>query len=172
MIFQILSFLFPSLKSKNRTGYSFVSSFFGIICCTKTYYTLSDLYAINIYIYVVTADFFFLYVITADFCFVACTSYQSWAHATTVATIEHCFQQGFQSRPVLRRLRLRECFISSRLRLLLLVKENIILEFFKTDNELSKIRSYTCTSTCRSRFMFTLEKTSNDVKFHVTLVNY
>ena len=158
MIFQILSFLFPSLKSKNRTGYSFVSSFFGIICCTKTYYTIYIVWSVcNKYIYLVTADFFFLYVITADFCFVACTSYQSWAHATTVATIEHCFQQGFQSRPVLRRLRLREFFIPSRLRLLLLVKENIILEFFKTDNVLSKIRSYTCTSTCRSRFMFTLE---------------
>ena len=77
---------------------------------------------------------------------------------------------GFRSRPVLGRLRLREFFIRSRLRLL--VKENIILEFFKTDYELSKIRSNTCTSTCRSYFMFTLEKTSNDVKFHVIFVNY
>ena len=44
-------------------------------------------------------------------------------------------------------LRLREFFIRSRLRLL--VKENIILEFLKTDYELSKTRSNTCTSTCR-----------------------
>ena len=61
---------------------------------------------------------------------------------------------GFRSRPVFGRLRL-------------LVKENIILEFLKTDYELSKIRSNTCTgtgtSTCRSYFMFTLEKKSNDV---------
>ena len=59
-----------------------------------------------------------------------------------------------------------------RLRLRLQVKKNIILEFYKTDYELSKIRSNTCTSTCRSYFMFTLEKTSNDVKFHVIFVNY
>ena len=38
-------------------------------------------------------------------------------------------------------------FFRSRLRLL--VKENIILEFLKTDYELSKTRSNTCTSTCR-----------------------
>ena len=44
---------------------------------------------------------------------------------------------GFRSRPVLGRLRL-------------LVKENIILEFFKTDYEQSKIRFNTCTSTYRS----------------------
>ena len=68
------------------------------------------------------------------------------------------------------RLRLREFFIRSRLRFL--VKENKMLEFFKTDYKLSKIRSNTCTSTCRSYFMFTLEKTSNDVKFHVIFVNY
>ena len=63
-------------------------------------------------------------------------------------------------------------FIWSRLRLL--VKENIILDFFKTDYELSKIRSNTCTSTCRLYFMFALEKKSksNDVKFHVIFVNY
>ena len=30
----------------------------------------------------------------------------------------------------------------------------------------------TGTSTCRSYFMFTLEKTSNDVKFHSIFVNY
>ena len=41
---------------------------------------------------------------------------------------------GFQSRPVLGRLRLREFFIRSRLRLL--VKENIMLEFLKTGYEL------------------------------------
>ena len=70
------------------------------------------------------------------------------------------------------RLRLREFFIRSRLRLRLLVKENIIFELLKTDYELSKIRSNTCTSTCMSYFMFTLEKTSNDVKFHVLFVNY
>ena len=68
---------------------------------------------------------------------------------------------GFRSRPVLGRLRLR-----------LLVKDNIILEFLKTDYELSKTRSNTCPSTCRSYFMFTLEKTSNDVKLHVIFVNY
>ena len=53
-------------------------------------------------------------------------------------------------------------------------KENIDLDFFKTDYELSKIRSNTCTSTCRLYFMFTLEKKSksNDVKFHVIFVNY
>ena len=77
---------------------------------------------------------------------------------------------GFRSRPVLGRLRLREFFFRSRLRLLL--KENIILDFFKTDYKLSKLRSNTCTSTCRSYFLFTLEKTSNDVKFHVIFVNY
>ena len=54
----------------------------------------------------------------------------------------------------------------------LLVKENIIFEFLKTDYQLSKIRSNTCTSTCRSYFMFTLEMTSNDVKFHEIFVNY
>ena len=43
---------------------------------------------------------------------------------------------------------------------------------FKTDYELSKIRSNTCTSTYRSYFMFTLEKTSNEVKFHVICLNY
>ena len=43
---------------------------------------------------------------------------------------------------------------------------------FKTDYELSKIRSNTCTSTCRSYFKFTLEKTSNDVENHVIFVNY
>ena len=68
---------------------------------------------------------------------------------------------GFRSRPVLGQLRLR-----------LLVKENMILEFLKTDYKLSKIRSNTCTSTCRSYFMFTLENTSNDVKFHSIFVNY
>ena len=36
---------------------------------------------------------------------------------------------------------------STRSRLRLLVKENIIWEFFKTDYEQSKIRFYTCTST-------------------------
>ena len=61
-------------------------------------------------------------------------------------------------------------FIRSRLRLL--VKEKIIFEFFKTDYELSKIRSNTCTSTCWSYFMFTVEKTSNNVKFHVIFVTY
>ena len=66
----------------------------------------------------------------------------------------------------------RNFFIRSRLRLRLLVKENIIFEFLKTDYELSKIRYNTCTSTCMSYFMFTLEKTSNDVKFHVLFVNY
>ena len=75
---------------------------------------------------------------------------------------------GFRNRPVLGRLQLREFFIRSQL----LVKENMIFEFLKTDYELSKIRSNTCTSTCRSYFMFTLEKTSNDVKFHVIFVNY
>ena len=74
----------------------------------------------------------------------------------------------FRSRPVLGRLRLREFFIQLRL----LVKANIIFGFFKTDYELSKICSNTCTSTCKSYFMFTLEKTSNDVKFHVIFVNY
>ena len=34
--------------------------------------------------------------------------------------------------------------------------------FLKTDNVLSKIRSNTCSSTYRSYFMFTLEKTSNE----------
>ena len=49
--------------------------------------------------------------------------------------------------------RLQEFSTRSRL----LVKENIILEFFKTYYELSKILSNTCTSsTCRSYFMFTL----------------
>ena len=43
---------------------------------------------------------------------------------------------------------------------------------FKIDYKLSKLRSNTCTSTCRSYFLFTLEKTSNDVKFHVIFVNY
>ena len=61
-------------------------------------------------------------------------------------------------------------FIWSRLRLL--VKENMILEFFKTDYIVSLIRSNTCPSTCRPYFMFTLEKTSNDVKFHAIFVNY
>ena len=61
-------------------------------------------------------------------------------------------------------------FIRSRLRLM--VKENMILEFLKTDYKLSKIRSNTCPSTCRSYFMFTLEKISNDVKFHSIFVNY
>ena len=65
---------------------------------------------------------------------------------------------GFPSRPVLGRLRL-------------LVKEKIILEFFKTYNELSKIHSNTFTRTCRSYFMFTVEKTSKYVKFHVIFVN-
>ena len=37
-------------------------------------------------------------------------------------------------------------------------KREHILEFFKTDYELFKIRSNTCTSTCRPYFMFTLEK--------------
>ena len=73
---------------------------------------------------------------------------------------------GFRSRPVSGRL--REFFIRSRL----LVKENMILEFFKTDYKVSKIRSNTCPSTCRSYFMFTLEKTSNDVKFHSIFVKY
>ena len=76
-----------------------------------------------------------------------------------------CIEDRVWSRLVLGRLRLQEFFIRSWL--WLLVKENIILEFFKTDYELSKIRSNTCTSTCRSYFMFTLEKTSNDIKFHV-----
>ena len=49
-------------------------------------------------------------------------------------------------------------FIWSRLRVL--VKENMILEFLKTDYKVSKIRSNTRPSTCRSYFMFTLEKTS------------
>ena len=40
---------------------------------------------------------------------------------------------GFRSRPVLGRLRLREFSAQNRLRLRLLVKEKIILEFFKTD---------------------------------------
>ena len=40
--------------------------------------------------------------------------------------------------------------------------------------ELSKIRSNTCTSTCRSFcfVLFTLENTSNDVKFHVISCNF
>ena len=42
----------------------------------------------------------------------------------------------------------------------------------KTDYKVSKIRSNTCPSRCRSYFMFTLEKTSNDVKFHYIFVNY
>ena len=42
----------------------------------------------------------------------------------------------------------------------------------KTDYELAKTHSNTCPSTCISYFMFTLEKTSNDVKFHVIFVNY
>ena len=61
-------------------------------------------------------------------------------------------------------------FIRSRLRLL--VKDNKILKFCLTDYKLSKIRSNTCTSTSRPYFMFTIEKTSNDVKFHVIFVNY
>ena len=36
----------------------------------------------------------------------------------------------------------------------------------------SKIRSNTCPSSCRSYFMLTLEKTSYDVKFHSIFVNY
>ena len=66
--------------------------------------------------------------------------------------------------------RLRNFFIRSRLRLL--VKDNIILEFYETDYEFSKIRSDTCTSTCRSYFMFTLEKTSNNVNFREFLNKY
>ena len=69
-------------------------------------------------------------------------------------------ESGFRRRSVLGRLRLREFLIRSRLRLL--VKENIILEFLKTDYKVYKIR-YTCPSTCRPYFMFTLKKTSNDV---------
>ena len=45
---------------------------------------------------------------------------------------------------------------------------------FLTVYELSKIRSNKCTSTVhsnRSYFMFTLKKTSNEVKFHVICVN-
>ena len=64
------------------------------------------------------------------------------AHQTSRA------EAGFRSRPVLERLRLRE--FSTRSWIRLLVKENIILEFFKTDYELSKIRSNPCTSTYRS----------------------
>ena len=75
-------------------------------------------------------------------------------------------QAGFRSRPVLGRL--REFFI----RLRLMVKKNIILEFLKTEYELSKTRSNTCPSACRLYFLFTFEKTSNDVKFHVVFVNY
>ena len=52
-----------------------------------------------------------------------------------------------------------------RNRLRLLVKEKKILEFLKTEYKVSKIR-YTCPSTCRSYFMFTLEKTSNYVPFN------
>ena len=61
-------------------------------------------------------------------------------------------------------------------------KENIILEFFKTDKELSKIpvhsNAYTIHMyryqyiTYGSYFMFTLEKTSNEVKFRIICVNY
>ena len=54
---------------------------------------------------------------------------------------------GFRSRPVLRRFWLRESSTRSRLQLRLLVKENKSLDFFKSDYELSKIRSNTCTST-------------------------
>ena len=65
-------------------------------------------------------------------------------------------------------------FVPTRSRLRLLIKENIILDFFKTDYryELSKILSNTCTSTYRSYLMFTLEKTSNVIKFHIICVNY
>ena len=79
------------------------------------------------------------------------------------------FKAGFRSRPVLGRLRLGLWELSTRSRLRLQVKENM-LEFFKTDYELSKI--YTCTGTYRSSFIFTLENTSNEVKFHVICVNY
>ena len=41
-----------------------------------------------------------------------------------------------------------------------------------TDYKVSKMRSNTCPSTCMSYFMFTLEKTSNDAKFHSIFVNY
>ena len=47
-----------------------------------------------------------------------------------------------------------------------------IFEFLKTDYELSNTRTNTCPSTSRSFFMFTLEKISNNVKFHVIFVNY
>ena len=55
-------------------------------------------------------------------------------YITTKYKSYKCCQAGFRSRPVLGRLRL-------------LVKENKSLDFFKTDYELSKIRSNTCTST-------------------------
>ena len=52
-------------------------------------------------------------------------------------------------------------------------KENIILELLKTDYELSKLRSNTCTSTCRSYSMFTLEKTcSVPCNFYESLNKY
>ena len=78
---------------------------------------------------------------------------------------------GFRSRPVLGRLRLQEFFIGSQPAPAPGKREHD-LEFLITAYELSKINSNTCTSTCRSYYMFTFEKTSNDVKFHVIFVNY
>ena len=69
-------------------------------------------------------------------------------------------QTGFRNQSVQGRLRLREFFIRSRLRLL--VKENKSLDFLKlTTNCPNYVLTCTCTSTCRSYFMLTLEKMSN-----------
>ena len=75
----------------------------------------------------------------------------------------------FWSRPVFGRLRLQE--FCSWSRLWLLIKENIMLDFFNTDYQLSKILFNTCTSTYMSYFMFTLEKILNGVRVRFNIRN-
>ena len=51
--------------------------------------------------------------------------------------VQYVYTPGFRSRPVLGQLRLLEFFIRSRLQPRLLVKENMILEFLKTEYKVS-----------------------------------